>query len=147
VLAAALGACGILLALVISKRARVSTTVVQQSTPGQSVQAIGTPTTSRPKTESTAAAQDRPRVGALTRLLVAATRGDSWLVVRSGSGAGRVLYQGTLIQGKTLRLSSSRLWMRVGAGANLDVSINGKSATLGAGTFDAVLTPRGIRSS
>jgi hypothetical protein len=145
VLAAGLCACGILLALVISKRARVSATVVQ-STPGRSVQAIGTPMTSQPKTESAAAAQDRPQVRALTRLLVAATRGDSWLVVRSGSGAGRVLFQGTLIQGKTVRLSSSRLWMRVGAGANLDVSINGRSATLGAGTFDAVLTPRGIRS-
>jgi hypothetical protein len=44
-----------------------------------------------------------------------------------------------------VRLSDRRLWLRVGAGANLDATVNGKATPLGAGTFDAVLTRGGLR--
>jgi DivIVA protein/Domain of unknown function (DUF4115) len=81
------------------------------------------------------------------RLVLTATRGDSWLVVRAGSKTGDVLYEGTLATGKTLRFVQKRLWLRVGAPANLDVKLNGAPAKgFPRLTADVVVTPRGLGS-
>jgi hypothetical protein len=79
------------------------------------------------------------------RLVLKATRGDSWLVVRARSETGELLYQGTLTTGRTLQFVRKRLWLRVGAPANLDVRLNGKLASgFPRSTADVVVTPRGM---
>ena len=59
----------------------------------------------------------RPRA-----LVLAATQGDVWLLVRAGSATGRVLYQNTLASGRRLTFLRRRLWVRVGAPWNLAVT-------------------------
>jgi cytoskeleton protein RodZ len=58
--------------------------------------------------------------------VLTASRGPVWLLVRSGSATGALVYQGVLAQGQTLPLTlSSRMWLRVGAPWNLDVTVAG----------------------
>jgi hypothetical protein len=74
-----------------------------------------------------------------------AARGDSWFQARAGSFGGRVLYEGKLPQGETVRVRSRRLWIRFGGASYIDLSINGKQVHLPAfGTYDAVAGPRGV---
>jgi transcriptional regulator with XRE-family HTH domain len=81
----------------------------------------------------------------LARLTIAATRGASWVSVRAGSARGRVLAEQTLERGQTLRFHAERLWIRLGAATNLDVTVNGsRPATSVYGTFDAVVTEAGL---
>lgn len=78
--------------------------------------------------------------------VLTAARGDSWLHVRAGSAAGRLVWEGNLLRGQTVRLRSPRLWIRFGAAAHLDLLIDGRRARLPAfGTFDAFVGPRGVR--
>jgi cytoskeleton protein RodZ len=59
--------------------------------------------------------------------VLTASRGPVWLLVRSGSTTGTVVYQGVLAQGKTLPLTlRTRMWVRVGAPWNLDVTLAGR---------------------
>ena len=81
------------------------------------------------------------------RLVLRATRGESWLLVRAGSETGELLYEGTLAPGRALRFVRNRLWLRVGAPANLDVRLNGEPAKgFPRLTADVVVTPRGLGS-
>jgi hypothetical protein len=81
-------------------------------------------------------------------LALTAARGDCWLSVRAGTPEGKVLYEGTLASGRTIRLEGARLWVRFGAAANLDLTLNGKKvAALPAGTVDVVATPAGVRAA
>jgi hypothetical protein len=60
------------------------------------------------------------------RLVLAAVRGDCWLLVRAASAEGRVLYQDTLHRGEALRfMVRAPLWIRFGDGANVDATIAG----------------------
>jgi hypothetical protein len=82
----------------------------------------------------------------LARFAVSATRGDSWVMVRAGSIRGRVLFAGNLAKGRTLRLERAKLWVRLGAATNLDVSVNGSRPDVAMyGTLDALVTPSGFR--
>jgi hypothetical protein len=81
------------------------------------------------------------------RLVLTAIRGDSWLLVRAGSATGELLYEGTLAPGRTLRFVRKRLWLRIGAPANLDVRLNGEPAKgFPRSTAELVVTPSGLRS-
>jgi cytoskeletal protein RodZ len=63
-----------------------------------------------------------------TRATLVASRGDSWLWVRSGSASGPTVYQGTLLQGKSLPVSLKHgpVWIRMGDPPNLDLRLGGK---------------------
>ena len=76
-----------------------------------------------------------------------ATAGDVWLSIRSTSEEGRILFEGTLARGETLRfVRSGRLWIRFGAAAYVALSIDGRPARLPLfGTYDAFVSPRGVR--
>jgi hypothetical protein len=74
-----------------------------------------------------------------------AERGDSWFQVRAGSFAARVLYEGKLMRGGTVRLRASRLWIRFGSASYLDLAIDGRRVRLPAfGTYDAFAGRQGI---
>jgi cytoskeleton protein RodZ len=86
------------------------------------------------------------RTPALARLLVTAARGDCWLAVRAGSRDGRVLYEGMLREGDSLRFARTRLWVRVGAPWNLEASLNGRALRgLPADTGNVFITRAGVR--
>jgi hypothetical protein len=74
-----------------------------------------------------------------------AARGDSWFQARSGSFGGRVLWEGKLLEGETVRLRSRRLWIRFGAASYIDLTIDGRPVRLPAfGTYDAFAGPRRV---
>ena len=88
--------------------------------------------------------EQRPRHPPSTFVFTAA-RGDSWFQVRSGSFGGRVLYEGKLVRGETVRIRSRRLWIRFGAASHLDLTIDGRPVLLPAfGTYDAFATGRKV---
>ena len=87
--------------------------------------------------------------GALpTAAVVVASRGNSWLWVRSGSAAGPTVYEGTLLQGKTLpvNLKEGPVWIRIGDPPSIDVRLGGKLVHgLPTQVGNVLLTRRGIR--
>jgi hypothetical protein len=91
-------------------------------------------------------AQAEARAAASTRfaLVLRATRGDSWISVRSATG--RLLDETTLAAGTTIRLHGKALWIRLGVAANVDASVNGSRVHPLPGRASViVVTPRGIR--
>jgi hypothetical protein len=86
------------------------------------------------------AAQVAP--AAETHLVVRASRGPSWVVVRVGSATGKVLYAAILQQGQRMTASAARIFLRLGAASQVDVTVNGRSIGRSlAGTVNVVLTP------
>jgi hypothetical protein len=71
-----------------------------------------------------AAAAATPSTGLAKRTVISATRGRSWLSIRTGGPNGQILFQGVLEQGKTLRYSlAHRIWVRMGRPGNVDISL------------------------
>src|SRR5690242_7201681 len=112
------------------------------------------PTTSAPAT--TAPHHTRPKkkhrathhsAALPTRAVVVASRGSSWLWVRSSSAAGPTVYQGTLLQGKTLpvNLKNGPVWIRIGA-PTVDIRLGGGLVHgLPTQVGNVLLTRRGIQ--
>lgn len=89
-----------------------------------------------------------PAAQAPVRLVLTAALGDSWVEARAESPTGPLLYQGMLAGGQTVRLSSRRMWVRLGAASNLAFTLNGKPADADLhGTVDVLVTPQGIQLS
>jgi cytoskeleton protein RodZ len=91
--------------------------------------------------------QDTERVtgntGRRVNLLIRAVAGDSWMEVRSGSVAGRLLYNGTLERGQSKPFRGRRLQLALAKPENVVVRLNGNRVSLPAGsTF--VVTARQI---
>lgn len=64
-------------------------------------------------------------------LVLTASRGDSWISVHLGSETGPVLWENTLHQGQTIRFGLRKpLWIRVGAGLNLDAYVGTRKVAL-----------------
>jgi hypothetical protein len=80
------------------------------------------------------------------RVVLTATGGPCWLSVRETSSTGKRLYLGILRRGRTLELSGARIWMRVGAGENLAVTVNGRRlAEFPEGIAEVAITSDGLR--
>ena len=60
-----------------------------------------------------------PTTTGRARLELRATRGNSYLVVKSQSSIGTVLYQGTLERGQQQRFEGKVLWLRLESPANV----------------------------
>ena len=77
-------------------------------------------------------------------LVLRASRGDSWISVRSATG--RLLAERTLAAGTALHVRGTALWIRLGAAANVDLSTNGSRAhPLPSRAAVVVVTARGMR--
>jgi cytoskeleton protein RodZ len=63
------------------------------------------------------------------RLVIRATRGDCWLLVRRGGQTGPVLYEGTLRHGSIVRFAAPHVWVRLGAPQSVDVQRAGSRVT------------------
>jgi hypothetical protein len=96
-------------------------------------------TTTAPTTAATTSA------AATTELVLTASRGDSWLEVRSGSSTGTILYTGTLTAGSTKTFQAASIWVRFGAASNLDASLNGSTLALPLGTYSALFDSGGFQ--
>jgi cytoskeleton protein RodZ len=83
-----------------------------------------------------------------SRAVLVASRGNSWLWVRSGSASGATVYEGTLLQGKTLpvNLGSGPVWIRIGDPTSIDVRLGGKLVHgLPTQVGNVLLTRRGLQ--
>jgi cytoskeleton protein RodZ len=73
----------------------------------------------------------RPRAATVAavdrRLVIHATGGPCWLVVRRGGGTGPVLYEATLRAGQTIRFAAPKVWIRLGAPGNVSIRRSGRS--------------------
>lgn len=108
--------------------------------------ATTSPTTTARTTTQEVAPQPKPRP-TLARLVLTASRGRCWLEARLGSPNGKELRSGTLEVGQSLRLSGRRIWIRLGAPAQLDAFLNGHRRTLPPTTpVNVVVTASGIRA-
>jgi cytoskeletal protein RodZ len=110
------------------------------------------PTTSRTTTASHPTHTKRHRkhtAAALpTSAVVVASRGSSWLWVRSGGAAGPTVYQGTLEQGRKLSVSLKHgaVWIRIGDPPSIDLRLGGKLVHgLPTQVGNVLLTRRGLR--
>lgn len=81
-----------------------------------------------------------PARPSVSTIVLTASRGDCWVLARDSSSTGPVLYEGLLQQGSSRRLKAKRLWLSLGAAANVDLVIDGKPEELPGGTVE-VLVP------
>jgi cytoskeleton protein RodZ len=72
----------------------------------------------------------RPQADGSARLELRATRGDSFLVIRSRSALGQVLYEGTLERGQKQFFDGQVLWLRLESPQNVLVRRNGNRIRL-----------------
>jgi RodZ C-terminal domain/Transcriptional regulator DIP2311-like, C-terminal domain len=92
------------------------------------------------------AAQAKAEGAASSRVAVVlrASRGDSWISVRSA--AGRLLEDRLLAAGSRMSLHGTALWIRLGAAGNVDFAANGSRLhALPARAAVVVVTRRGMR--
>jgi hypothetical protein len=80
-------------------------------------------------------------------LVVRAVHGGSWMEVRAGSTAGRLLYSGTLEAGQQKRFQSTQLQLSLSEPDNLAVRLNGSRVELPAGTAFVVTSRKIVRAS
>jgi hypothetical protein len=81
----------------------------------------------------------------LARTIVSAPLGDSWMEVRANSGAGKLLYGGTVNRGQRLLfLRHKRLVVRMGRPGNLRMRVNGRIRRLPTEPATVVVTRRGV---
>ena len=116
--------------------------------PGQSTPPTTTPTTTATHTTPKRKHEKKHVVAAPpSRAVVVASRGSSWLWVRSGGATGPTVYQGTLLQGRTLpvNLKNGPVWIRIGA-PNVDIRLGGKLVHgLPTQVGNVLLTRRGLK--
>lgn len=102
-------------------------------------------TTTAPPPATTTGRQPQPGDA---RLVVRATRGDSLLSVHADSEEGESLYDGVLSQGRSVSLFGPRLWIRLGAAENVDLTLDGRPVErLPAGSLDLVATPGQLQAA
>ena len=70
------------------------------------------------------------QVSGSARLELRATRGDSYMIVRSSGALGNVLYQGTLEKGQRQRFDGKVLWLQLETPRNVLVKLNGNRVKL-----------------
>jgi hypothetical protein len=103
-----------------------------EKVPGLAVQGQGTPSATR-----------KGRV----HLVVRAVAGSSWMEVRSGATAGRLLFGGTLEPGDRKTFDGSKLQLALSEPGNVSLRLNGNRVDLPAGTAFVVTARRITRAA
>jgi helix-turn-helix protein/uncharacterized protein DUF4115 len=81
-------------------------------------------------------------------LYVRAVRGDTLLIVRSGSDSGKQVFQGTLTKGSMQRFGTRKgLWVYLGSPENVRMKLNGRVVLMGGGRPRSLIVPAGPPSS
>jgi cytoskeletal protein RodZ len=126
----------------------------QSTPPGSTSTTTTSHHTTKPKhhrhTTTTTTTTTPPATAAPTRAVVVASRGNSWLWIRAGSATGPTVYEGTLLQGKTLpvNLKNGSVWMRIGDPTSIDIRLGGKVAPgLPTQVGNVLLTRSGIKQA
>jgi hypothetical protein len=84
------------------------------------------------------------RVGGL---LVRAVKGDTLLIVRTGSDSGKQVFQGTLAKGTAQRFGTRKgLWVYLGSPENVRLKLNGRVVLVGGGRPRSLIVPAGPSS-
>jgi hypothetical protein len=96
---------------------------------------VPSPTSVSPRIHHVARKVAKPQ----TVVVLTAARGDSTLEVHSLSIAGPILFQGTLLQGKSQRFAGRLIWVSAEAPDNLDATVNGVATPLVASGAKATL--------
>jgi cytoskeleton protein RodZ len=103
------------------------------------------PVVSPPRTAHAPRAQkvERPQ-----RIVLRASSGDCWVAVRLGSAEGPLLYEHLLQPGQAVSFVRRPLWVRVGAPANLALTVAGRrlAPLAGSGPINVVVGPSGVRN-
>jgi uncharacterized protein DUF4115 len=82
-----------------------------------------------------------------TRLRLTATRGSCWVMVRQTSATGQVIFEGVLAEGESRGFTGAEFWLRLGAAANVDATINGRPLKgLPQGTASLQISRTGLSS-
>jgi cytoskeleton protein RodZ len=98
-------------------------------------------------TTGTGAAPPARQPARRIRLVLTAARGDCWMSVRANSATGQLLYQGSLEQGQAQRFVKwRRVWIELGAPANLRVRLNGKAVRFPSRQAVVLVTAKGVRT-
>jgi cytoskeletal protein RodZ len=108
-----------------------------------------TPPTTTPAAHTTPKKTHKKHVSVALPMqaVVVASRGNSWLWIRSGAN-GPTVYEGTLLQGKTLpvNLKNGPVWIRIGDPASIDIRLGGRLVHgLPTQVGNVLLTRRGIQ--
>jgi hypothetical protein len=98
-------------------------------------------------TVSTAPAAAHTAAKDVAKLVLTAKSGNSLLEVHSTSAAGRLLFQGTLLRGKSVSFQGKRLWVSVESPKNVVARLNGeKHAIPGRKPRVVLVTAAGIET-
>jgi hypothetical protein len=100
-----------------------------------------TPAPGSTSTTTTTGTPAKTTPPSLATVIVTAARGDCWISARLGSETGRVLDERILAQGESATLRGARIWLSIGAAANVDVTVNGQDREIQSGTVAVVLGP------
>jgi Domain of unknown function (DUF4115) len=85
---------------------------------------------SRPPPAPEQNAPRRTPASSANKLVLRATRGESWVSMHAVSEAGPTLYEGVLAQGKAVSATKKVIWLRIGAPTFLDARLNGRAVPL-----------------
>jgi hypothetical protein len=90
---------------------------------------------------------DRAPAGTRVDLVIHAVGGSSWMEVRAGSMAGRLLYSGTLERGQHKRFHGKTLQLALAEPEYVSVRLNGNRVELPAGTAFVINSRRIARAA
>jgi cytoskeletal protein RodZ len=141
----------IVIAVIVAIVAGLAAWQLTSSNGGQSVPPPTTPTTTASHHSTTPKKPHKTHVSTSalpSAAVVVASHGNSWLWVRSGGANGPTVYQGTLLQGKTLPVSLKHgsVWIRIGEPSSIQIRLGGKPVQgLPTQVGNVLLTRRGIR--
>jgi hypothetical protein len=80
-------------------------------------------------------------------LVIRAVKGDTLLIVRSGSDKGKQVFQGTLAKGTLQRFGTRKgLWVYLGSPENVRMKLNGRVVLMGGGQPRSLIVPAGPTS-
>ncbi len=95
-------------------------------------------------TDAEAAAENAAPLRPVT-LALTGRGGETWVLVRRGSGTGAELFDGFLLPGESRTFQGRRLWVRMGQPTTLSVELDGREPKgLPSGTASVVFTEDGV---